>query len=1145
MKHLRLFVAAIAAVFGLSSYAQTWTGNEVTDGTFFLYNVGAQKFLNNGDPKENWGTNAYLQKGFGLDVTLAKVSEGVYTIDTQVSNGVKEGVPQQYLATSTWCDGAPTDWTFTPIEEGSKIYTISNGDSYLVANDALDDIAFGALSVTAANNQWVLVTLDDFKAAMQAKEFSTTDPMDISVFIKARSFARNDLRNSTWVTTHNGGNWVWIGASENKYFGNESWNNTFDVHQNITGLPEGTYEVQCSGFGTNGTTYIYGNTTENTLQTDNTTSYGTDKAAKWKAIHEDNAFSGNSSGKFNIIDGNLTVGVKRTQNKGGDWCVYDEFRLYFYGFDLSEFATKLAEAVTAATALDGKIPASAFEALQNVVNEKNQTYTSAADYNEATNAIKSATETAAALQAPYSRYNQIKAAVIAINADIDTTAPDATANAATSNEGIENAVLAIRKSLSEYLTNANIENEEIDLTAALIDNAEPYTNDDYWTVTDASGTPAHPNAFDAGNKCAEFWNQQGFSLKQTLTTELPKGYYKLSVIALTRDNMNGIFFAGEETEKIIGVDRSTANDRTAANNWFNGNNGVNTLTFQLEDSTPNLSIGLTADSETADYWTVWRGFSLKYLGTAPLVAFQEQLAGVVANATLDGAVPTAAQDAFDQAVQTAAAQNSTIDECLASIAAIEEAKSKYNPLVAPYAEFNTIYPQVKAVADVEEYEELTEGAHATLVGKLADFKDQIEAATTVENINTVNAGLKQAGYDYAANANPTGDAQFNLTFLLTNPDVTKFDSWAQNIDGWYTDQEDGNSQVMRNDAATSEDGTKTAFYEYWSNPAKANNAFALYQKTQLPLGTYNISCYAFAQDQYAGQNKVGVYFYANNTQGSAVTTNRLTAANIEFVNNAEQEVKIGLKTIAGNTYNWMGIGYVELYKGAAKTAVITEEGTAAENFPESNKAYATVTYEGRTLAPGYNTLVLPFNIDASELGEKVETVYAYGGSTMEGEGENAIVHLDFSQTVTSLNANTPYIVKMSESRGDLVFENKTIVVAEPIITDANFDFVGTYVALAKGNETIVAGDYISVAAGLKKSAGGNKLNAFRAFLKKKAEVPAGAKVAIMIGDEVVDGIQAAQIINNVDGTIYNLNGQKVINAQKGIFIQNGKKVVIK
>lgn len=230
------------------------------------------------------------------------------------------------------------------------------------------------------------------------------------------------------------------------------------------------------------------------------------------------------------------------------------------------------------------------------------------------------------------------------------------------------------------------------------------------------------------------------------------------------------------------------------------------------------------------------------------------------------------------------------------------------------------------------------------------------------------------------------------------------------------------------------------------------------------------------------------------------------------------------------------IADLKLVKAVVEDVVLEDAATEAPTAEFGNVTYA------RNLVAGYNTLVLPFDVTKDELGENVEAIYAYGGSTLEGD----VCHLDFSQKVTSLAANTPYIVKMAALQEGLSFTNKEFkTVAEPIKTDANFDFVGTYVALPAGNETIVEGDYVSAASGLKPATAGKKLNAFRAFLKKKAEVPAGAKVAIMIGDEVVDGIQAAQIINNVDGTIYNLNGQKVSNAQKGIFIQNGKKVVIK
>ena len=448
----RLLFAMLCIVSALGMRAQNWTGNAPEDGkTFYLYNVESGKFLNNGDPNSEWGTNAYLQAGFGMDIVF-EANGDAFNLNTNVSNGGTSN----YLASSTWCDGAATPWTFRAVDGQTNVYQIINNGQYIMANEALNDVEMlGDPGSRATSTYWKLVSEDDFKAAMQAKTYSATDPMDVSIFIKGRSFARNDGRNSTWTTTHNGGNWTWIGASANKYYGNEAWNNTFDVHQEITGLPDGTYEVQCSGFGTNGTTYIYGNTTSKAIQTDNTTSYGTNKEAKWKAIHEDNAFAGQSTGKFTLSGGNLTVGLKRETNSSYDWCVYDEFRLYYYGLDLSEFAATLAEAVAAAEAVEGTVPTASYNVLANVVAEQNQTYTSAAEYTAATEAIVNATNTAKALQLNYTRYKNVKAAVLAINNGIETATADAQVEAATDNAGIDTFPrllwLLVRLSTSQLL----------------------------------------------------------------------------------------------------------------------------------------------------------------------------------------------------------------------------------------------------------------------------------------------------------------------------------------------------------------------------------------------------------------------------------------------------------------------------------------------------------------------------------------------------------------------------------------------------------------------------------------------------------------------------------------------------------------------
>ena len=53
------------------------------------------------------------------------------------------------------------------------------------------------------------------------------------------------------------------------------------------------------------------------------------------------------------------------------------------------------------------------------------------------------------------------------------------------------------------------------------------------------------------------------------------------------------------------------------------------------------------------------------------------------------------------------------------------------------------------------------------------------------------------------------------------------------------------------------------------------------------------------------------------------------------------------------------------------------------------------------------------------------------------------------------------------------------------------------------------------------------------------------KDAMYTRDGEVVGIAGVKSVNKLDGTIYNLNGQKVEKAQKGLYISNGKKVVVK
>ena len=221
-------------------------------------------------------------------------------------------------------------------------------------------------------------------------------------------------------------------------------------------------------------------------------------------------------------------------------------------------------------------------------------------------------------------------------------------------------------------------------------------------------------------------------------------------------------------------------------------------------------------------------------------------------------------------------------------------------------------------------------------------------------------------------------------------------------------------------------------------------------------------------------------------------------------------------------------------------AVLTDLVLLNADTEVPEEQYAGTVTTDRVLLEGLNTLVLPFETTKEEIG--ATTVLEYTGTTVEADG----LTLNFTE-VESLSANVPYAVMMdAEAAAPLSFEMKEVIPAENLtVEDDNFTFVGTYVDIPKGNDVVVAGDYVAGAEKFKKAKGGNRVAAYRAYLKKAEEVPAEVKIAFNFDGTIVDGIEAVEILNKLSGNIYNLNGQKMEKAQKGVNIINGKKVLVK
>ena len=268
---------------------------------------------------------------------------------------------------------------------------------------------------------------------------------------------------------------------------------------------------------------------------------------------------------------------------------------------------------------------------------------------------------------------------------------------------------------------------------------------------------------------------------------------------------------------------------------------------------------------------------------------------------------------------------------------------------------------------------------------------------------------------------------------------------------------------------------------------------------------------------------------------------------IDFTTEPTYEVDDVSATYAVRAANEMG------GLGEATEAVVVETGIILSDTDTEAPApgtYATITYD-RTLTEKLNTLVLPFNTTKEEIGATY--VLAYTGTTEE----NDALTLNFEE-VEEMEANVPYAIIIEGEDVTLpVFENKTIVEPNDLtVSDANFSFVGTYTDFGRQNSIVKLGDYIAGVTSFKKAAGGNRIAAYRAYFRQETET--GAKLVFNfaghdisnVGDLVsedggfVDGINQASV-ESTNSEVYNLQGIRVKKANKGVYIQNGKKVVIK
>ena len=540
-------------------------------GKYYIYNVGTKKYLAAG---ADWGTHGVVNE-VGLDYDIAFNDEdGTYTLNSQVSNGGTSYYVNGSDVNGPWNDGAAFGWTFTKLADG--VYSISTGDRFISVGEN-DKVGFAA-DATAENAQWTLISAEEFlKTQLATMEAATAEnPVDVTFLIKGTDFNRNDLRNNAWKATKSGGNVNIAKPDGNRAtYGVEFWNNTFDFSQTIENVLEGVYEFSISGYGSNGTTYIYANETSAAF-------VNTQTAANFATAVDaiaNGEYTGNTTGKVNVIGNTLKIGIKRTEQVGQDWAVFDKAKLTYYGpvsadaykevYDAAMAAAKAAQANEAYAAVTGEEKT----ALEKAIADNETVEATAEAYKAAALALSAATDAFTAAKAGYEELANAKEAMKdqAYNyaAAEKKAAAEASlaAEAASAAEAKEKAA-AIEKAYRQYAeSSALLEGVEgaTDMTQSITNPDAQAAIANPWAVVKGEGSGGSLNILDGepltdgeGNSAYKYfdggnWGAQAWDVALVQKIGLPAGKYQLTASGRASADVNLQLFAGEDTVKIAAI----------------------------------------------------------------------------------------------------------------------------------------------------------------------------------------------------------------------------------------------------------------------------------------------------------------------------------------------------------------------------------------------------------------------------------------------------------------------------------------------------------------------------------------------------------------------------------------------------------------
>lgn len=224
---------------------------------------------------------------------------------------------------------------------------------------------------------------------------------------------------------------------------------------------------------------------------------------------------------------------------------------------------------------------------------------------------------------------------------------------------------------------------------------------------------------------------------------------------------------------------------------------------------------------------------------------------------------------------------------------------------------------------------------------------------------------------------------------------------------------------------------------------------------------------------------------------------------------------------------------ITLYAQQAASLILKELATS---YTPTAATEVTVTVKHPMSSAYWNTLCVPFDITEAQ----IKSVFGEGTQVAAFTKANGTsLHFDF---VTSMEAGVPYLIKPTNTQDEYVFTGVEIKEVEAgSVSHDGYTFQGTYVKRVMKTDGTEKGMTKKNTLAIPSKA--TAMRGLRGFFV----VPvAGQAKEVTFGNFDTSSITT---IDNNEGAEkdvwYNLNGQRVEHAQHGVFIKNGRKVVVK